>query len=94
MPDHVHVMLEGAHETANLRRCVRVVKQRIGFSLRRECGLRDMWQPGYFERVLRDDEPTAVVVRYILDNPVRAGLVQNAEDYAFSGAMFWPDGWR
>ena len=26
----------------------------------------------------------------VLENPVRAGLVKRAEDYSFSGAMFWP----
>ncbi len=53
-------------------------------------GFRGLWQEGYYERVLRSDEATETVVRYVLDNPVRAGLVQRAEDYSFSGAMSWP----
>jgi hypothetical protein len=42
-----------------------------------------LWQDGYFERVLRAHEDTAIVARYIVDNPVRAGLVQRADDYPF-----------
>jgi putative transposase len=91
MPDHLHVMLQGAAADADLRRCARAAKQRIGFNLHRDYGLRRVWQLGYFERVLRDDEPTEVVIRYILSNPVRSGLVQRAEEYPFSSALFWPD---
>jgi hypothetical protein len=31
------------------------------------------------------------LLRYILDNPVRAGLVDRAEQFPHSGAMYWPD---
>ncbi len=89
MPDHVHLVLEGACETSDLRRCAKLAKQRIEFVLRTEFGIQGLWQKGYYERVLRSDEATETVVRYVLDNPVRAGLVQRAEDYAFSGAMYW-----
>jgi len=43
-----------------------------------------LWQDGYHERVLRDEETTRQVIDYMLNNPVRAGLVQNAIDYPFS----------
>ena len=36
--------------------------------------------------VLRDDEATLIVARYILENPVRAGLVATPESYPFSGS--------
>jgi hypothetical protein len=35
---------------------------------------------------LRDDEATLSVARYILENPVRARLVRNPQDYPFSGS--------
>ncbi len=43
-----------------------------------------LWQGGYYERVLRKDEETQSVIDYILDNPVRAGLVKRPLDYPFS----------
>ena len=45
-----------------------------------------MWQAGYFERVLRDDEPELPVARYIIENPVRAGLVTSAGSYPLTGS--------
>jgi len=92
MPDHIHLVLEGKAETSNLRRFVKVSKQRVDYIFRTELGIRGTWQEGYHGRVLRSDQATEVVVRYVLENPVRAGLVTRAEDYPFSGAMFWPAG--
>ncbi len=39
-----------------------------------------LWQQGFFERTLRNDEAIEVVARYIEGNPVRAGLVTSAND--------------
>jgi hypothetical protein len=36
--------------------------------------------------VLRDDEATAAVARYILANPVRAGLTTELGEYPFAGS--------
>jgi hypothetical protein len=47
----------------------------------------ELWQRSYFEHVMRDDEDTFQVARYILDNPVRAGIVRNPEDYPFLGSL-------
>jgi hypothetical protein len=41
---------------------------------------------GFFERVLRSDEQTGVVARYILENPVRAGLAATLLEYPYSGS--------
>jgi len=39
--------------------------------------------------VLRGDEATLVVARYILENPIRAGFVERAEDYSYSGSQVY-----
>jgi hypothetical protein len=38
---------------------------------------------------LRKDEEPRTVVRYIIENPLRAGLVQSAEDYPFTGSQIY-----
>ena len=48
---------------------------------------RELWRLGYFEHVLRDEEDTVAVARYILGNPVRAGMVSSPEEYPFLGSM-------
>jgi hypothetical protein len=45
-----------------------------------------LWQRYFHERVLRGDDDTLSVARYILENPVRPGFVQRVLEYPFSGS--------
>jgi putative transposase len=85
MPDHVHLLLDAVCASADLERCVARWKQSTGFAYRRGHHGR-LWQPGYFERVLRAEETTAAVSAYIVANPVRAGLARRVGDYPYAWA--------
>ena len=85
MPDHLHLFAFGAGERSCLPVFAQRAKQLSGFHGQRVCGRR-VWQSGYFERVLRESEDTRTVTRYILANPVRAGLVVDPAAYPFSGS--------
>jgi len=54
-----------------------------GFAFRSNTGRR-LWQPGFFDRILRENESSRVVAQYILENPVRAALVERINDYALA----------
>ena len=45
------------------------------------------WQKDFYDHVIRTHEDIAAQVRYILDNPVRKGLVSSWEDYPFKGSV-------
>jgi putative transposase len=85
MPDHLHLLAEGTTVESRLERFVSSFKQKTGFAFLKQCRAR-LWQDGYYDRIVRDDEETLAVVRYILDNPVRKGLVSKFNDYPFSGS--------
>jgi putative transposase len=85
MPDHVHLLLEGTSSSADLREAVRVWKQRTGYAWKQRTGSQ-LWQPGFHDHILREGDDTRMVVRYVLQNPVRAGLVQSAGDYRWIGS--------
>lgn len=85
MPDHVHLLVSGRSEDADLGRFVGRWKQLTGYHYRRKTGER-LWQESYHDHVLRDDEETWRAMRYILENPVRRGLAMNFEDYPHSGS--------
>jgi putative transposase len=84
MPDHLHLLIEGETDGSDALAFIHQAKQRSGYELVRR-GLGRLWQPSFYDRILRDDEATLPVVRYILENPVRAGLVVSPEAYRFSG---------
>ena len=84
MPDHVHLLVEGLSASSDLKRFAKMAKQRSGGVHRRRCGQR-LWQEGYFERVLRDGDDLRSIAQYIVDNPIRAGLVERPEQYPHVG---------
>jgi REP element-mobilizing transposase RayT len=85
MPDHFHGLFEGTALTSNGLKCAAMFRQRTGRAHRAACGGR-LWQEGFFDRVLRDEESTIDVARYIVANPIRAGLCTNIRDYPFLGS--------
>jgi putative transposase len=85
MPDHVHLLLEGTAPNSDLRRFAKDAKQYSGFHYKREYGKR-LWQPSYYDHVLRDEEDTWSVARYIVENPLTARLAVRADEYPFLGS--------
>jgi len=79
MPDHIHLIASFPHE-ASMRQTVRAWKAYHT----RHLGIE--WQSGFFDHRLRSDASADDKYRYILANPVRAGLVENPVD--------WPRRWE
>jgi len=88
MPDHLHLVIEAQRPDADLKRLVRRAKQHAGFYFKRAIR-HELWQRYGYERVLRNEEETWAVVRYVIENPVRAGLVDSPLDYPYWGSSKW-----
>jgi putative transposase len=86
MPDHLHLLVEGLSDGADLRNFVRIFKQQSSYAWL-QTHERPLWQRGYFDRVLREEDDTVTVARYILDNPIRAGIVDAPEEYRYLGSL-------
>jgi len=89
MPDHLHMLVEGINENSDLKKLMKDFKQRTGYWYTHEKSSagNKLWQPGYYEHVLRKEEDTTEVLRYILNNPVRKGLATHYIDYRYSGSL-------
>ena len=85
MPDHVHLVPEGERPDSNLETLVKSWNTQMGH-LWRQSQARPLWQVGYYDHVLRSDESLLAVCRYVVLNPVRAGLVTDPHDYEFTGS--------
>lgn len=85
MPDHVHFLLAAVHDGADFKAMVKAWKQRTGFEWSRRCG-KKLWQHGYWERVLRGNDNPLSICRYIIENPVRAGLSRHPQGYPLCGS--------
>jgi REP element-mobilizing transposase RayT len=76
MPDHLHVLLQGGNSPRSLNNFVRGFKSFVTKSTGSK-----MWQKGFYEHILRNEENVKDVGIYILNNPVRKGLVNESNDY-------------
>ena len=80
MPDHLHAIVTPTEDRgANLSNCSAALKRWI----RQELSAPWAWQPGCFDRLLRSDESVQHKWLYVRNNPVRAGLVRNWEDWPY-----------
>lgn len=53
---------------------------------------RHVWQPDYYDRFIRNERHFAAAVDYIHQNPVKAGLIVQAEEWPWSSAREWERG--
>jgi REP element-mobilizing transposase RayT len=88
MPDHAHFLVEGQSEGSDFCRFVKRAKQHSGAAYAVRCK-QPLWQEGYHERVLRRETDAREVARYLLWNPVRAGLVPSPAEYPYLGSDVW-----
>jgi putative transposase len=86
MPDHVHLVLE-ASATCDIVTFVGQFKNLAQRAAWRRGVDGAFWQTGFYDHFLRRDEQLETVLRYVVDNPVRAGLVHAAQDYPFAGSL-------
>ncbi|MGA6105772.1 transposase [Pseudomonas solani] len=88
MPDHFHwlMRLSGPMPLSS------VVKALKGRTARRLGPLLDdggkVWQPGFHDRALRREDELLPIARYVVANPLRAGLVQRLGDYPHWDAVW------
>ena len=84
MPDHLHVVLSPGDSAYPLSKFLNVFKGRTTTILKKVKGFDKTWQRSAFDHIIRADEDLKATVEYILNNPVRKGIVGNANDYPYS----------
>ena len=81
MPDHLHWLL--SLKAGTLGDAVRRLKGRTSHTLGGQ-----PWQPNYHDHALRREEDLPATARYIVSNPVRAGLVARVGEYSLWDAVW------
>ena len=88
MPDHCHLLLEGADDNSNLLDVMKRFKQRTGYWFS-QSGSGLLWQKDFYDHVLRNDDDVRKHIEYILQNPVRKELTQDWLEYQFKGSSLY-----
>ncbi len=91
MPDHWHGLVQ-LGQTDNLSALIQRVKggaARAANKARSRSGVA-VWSSGFHDHALRADEDLRSVARYVVLNPVRAGLAVRVGEYPFWDAVWLP----
>jgi REP element-mobilizing transposase RayT len=89
-PDHVHFFIREATETTKsltdvVQRWKQFSARGVNKSLVRKSS--QFWQPGFFDRLLRSEKEWEEKRHYMLQNPVRAGLVNHQNEWPYKGDL-------
>ncbi len=82
MPDHMH-WLFGLGEHVPLAKLLQRIKGRSAKSINETLNAQGqpIWQKGYHDRAIRREEDLKAIARYILANPLRAGITDKLASY-------------
>src|SRR5205085_2900287 len=92
MPDHLHVVFapRAPHTVADV---MQSIKGYSAFEMNKVLGRRGrLWQPSYYDRLIRNEKHLRDTIEYVEWNPVTAGFVESPDAYAYSSAN--PDAQR
>lgn len=97
MPEHSHLTLTGNDEKSEIKGCIDMFKQKTGYWLSKNHP-EIKWQKDYYDHILRSKENLDFHIKYILNNPVRAGLVDYWKEYPYKGSTVynlddWASSW-
>ena len=88
MPDHAHWLMQ-LRPGADLSATVRKVKSLTSRYRRLIHPATDtLWQRGFHDRALRKEEGLTAAARYVVANPLRAGLVDSVWRYSLWDAIW------
>jgi len=88
MPDHAHWLIQLGGKTP-LGVCIGRIKSASSREVNRACRRSgSVWAPAFHDHALRADEDVEAAARYLVANPLRAGLVERIGDYPYWNAVW------
>lgn len=83
MPDHLHALIHlGATESlSSIVRRMKCITATAANRIDKRQG--PVWMSGFHDRAVRHVDDLDRIARYVLENPLRAGLVADASDYPY-----------
>ncbi len=85
MPDHYHLLCSPNQSGIPITRLIGGINSKITPLLWNHGYSGRLMQRSFYDHIVRREEILTEIVEYILNNPVRKGLVERSEDYPYSG---------
>lgn len=84
MPNHIHLVFRLLSETKSVSEVMKLIKGATAHEINqvlKKTG--KFWQVESFDRLVRDANEMYNIINYVLNNPVKAGLVSKSEDWKY-----------
>lgn len=85
MPNHIHLVFELIKANKGISKIMQSIKRisarKSNLSLKRTG---KFWQDESYDRLVRDDKELYFIIKYVLMNPVNAGIVENWTDWKYT----------
>lgn len=89
MPDHIHLLIK-LDGSISIEKARQLIKGRFSYRLKRETGYaEEVWQNGFSEVRVGNQQSWLQYQKYIAENPVKAGLCQALGEYPIA-LPIWP----
>lgn len=82
MSNHVHLLFETQNNVSRIMKTIKGRSARESNLLLNRTG--SFWQSESFDRVIRDERELNMVIKYVLLNPVKCGLVNKWSDWKYT----------
>jgi len=85
MPNHIHLVFKLLSENKSISRIMQSIKRtsaRKSNMILNRAG--KFWQDESYDRLVRDDKELYFIIKYVLMNPVNAGLTNNWNSWEYS----------
>ncbi|MFQ5863546.1 MAG: transposase [Candidatus Brocadiales bacterium] len=87
MPDHAHLLLSPGDSGLSLSKIVQMFKSITTRRCKADGAKNLLWQTYFYDHVVRKEENLDSVAKYILENPIRKGMVKDWQKYPFCGLV-------
>lgn len=93
MPNHVHIVLQPLEKSENVFYSLTSIMHSIKRFTAKEANkllgrTGSFWQPETYDHIVRDDSELLRIILYVINNPVKAGLVDNWVDWDWTYTRF------
>lgn len=89
MPNHLHLLLSlSENYESDLLNWVKTFKRYTSKIIKEKYEINDLWQRGFYEHVLRNNELITKKAIYIMENPIRKEIVKEVDDYPYSQIFY------
>jgi len=92
LPDHFHCLIKSDHPSVNFSKFMHSIKRNFTRNYKRTHNIQlplNLWQRGFWDHVIRNEQDFENHLDYIHWNPVNHGCVNNPEDWPYSSYRNW-----